>query len=403
MELLLDRWQQAKTGSGRVVLLSGEAGVGKSRLAWTLRERLRDETFTAPSFQCSPHHAQTALWPVIDHLERRAGYRRDDSPDTKLTKLETLLAATAGDQPSATPLLAALLGIPTGDRYPALDLSPKEQRARTLRALVRLIEARAAREPTVAVLEDAHWGDPTTLELFDLIVDAAQRLPILLLVTSRPEFAPAWWDQPYVETVALDRLGHEDTVAMVGQVAGGQVLPAEVIERVAARTDGIPLFVEELTKLVLESSLRHEEGSRFVLDGSLAAIEIPETLHDSLLERLDRLAPAKEVAQIGAAIGREFPYRLLAAVAPLAEDRLSEALDELARSELVFANGVPPEASYTFKHALVQDAAYSTLLKSRRRQLHARIAAALESDFPEQAEAQPEAVARHFTEAGLVE
>ena len=282
-----------------------------------------------------------------------------------------------------------------------MDLSPKEQRTQTLRALLQLIEAMAAREPSLVVLEDAHWSDPTTLELFDLVVDAAKRLPIMLLVTFRPEFTSLWSDQPHVETLALDHLGHGDTVAMVGQVAGGHVLPPEVIEQVAARTDGVPLFVEELTKLVLESGLLRQEGSRYVLDGALPAMAIPETLHDSLLERLDRLAPAKEVAQIGAAIGREFPYRLLAAVAPLAEDRLSEALDALVGSELIFARGIPPDATYVFKHALVQDAAYSTLLKSRRRHLHGQIVAALENDFASQVAAQPEMVARHATEAGL--
>ena len=251
------------------------------------------------------------------------------------------------------------------------------------------------------MLEDAHWGDPTTLELFDLIVDAAKRLPILLLVTFRPEFTPAWSDQPHVETLALNRLGHEDTVAMVGRVAGGQVLPAEVIEQVAARTDGVPLFVEELTKLVLDCGLPRQEGSRFVLDGSLPAIAIPETLHDSLLERLDRLAPAKEVAQIGAAIGREFPYRLLAAVAPLAEDRLSEALDELVASALVFANGIPPDATL---HLQARPGPGRRLFHPAQEPPPAAARpdhGGAENDFPEQAEAQPELVAHHAAEAGL--
>ena len=384
LALLLDRWDRARRGRGQIVLVSGEAGIGKSRLLSALHQRLRHEPVTPLLFQCSPHHLQSVLWPVIDQLERSAGFRSDDDLAAKFAKLETLLAKTMPDFAAVTPLLAALLTLPADGRHPIRDQSPQRQRADTLEGLCRHLESIAARRPVLAVLEDAHWSDPTTLELFDLIIDRADGRPILLLITFRPEFAPSWSGRGNATSLALDRLDAAEAAALVKEIACRRRLPPGLVEQLAARTDGVPLFVEELTKAVLEL------GDPALPDGSMPSLAIPETLQDSLLARLDRLAPAKEVAQIGAAIGREFPYRLVAAVAPLPEGRFVRALEELTAAELVFAEGTPPDSRYVFKHALVQDAAYSTMLKSRRRQLHGRIAAVLEEQFPEQAETQPD-------------
>jgi class 3 adenylate cyclase/predicted ATPase len=403
LALLLGRWEQAKDGQGQVVLLSGEPGIGKSRVVREMRERLAGEPHRRLSYQCSPYHPTSPLHPVIEQLERAAGLVRDELPGQQLDKLERLLVRGTGQLDETVPLLAALLAVPTGGRYPPLDLTPQRQKQRTLDVLVDQLAGLAAEQPVLVVYEDVHWVDPTTLELLDLTIERVRRLPVLLLMTFRPEFKPPWTGLPHVSALALTRLGRRQGAALVKRMTGGKALPAEVAEQIAAKTDGVPLFVEELTKAVLESGLLRDEGDRYALAGPLPPLAIPATLQDSLLARLDRLAPVKEVAQVGAAIGREFAYELLAAVAPLPDDRLREALDQLVGAELVFRRGTPPEASYSFKHALVQDAAYGTLLKSKRRQIHAHIAAALEERFPEAAELQPELLARHCTEAGLAD
>jgi predicted ATPase/class 3 adenylate cyclase len=401
--LLLDRWRPAQAGEGQVVLVSGEPGIGKSRLALALRERLRTEPNARLRYYGSPYHANTALWPVIDQLERAAGLTRDEPAATKLAKLEALLDQTVADVAAVAPVFAELLAIPTEGRYSPVDLAPQQRKARTFAALLAYLEDLARRQgPVLIVLEDAHWLDPTTLELFELVIERIQRLPALLLVTCRPEFEPAWTDLSHVTSLTLNRLGHGQAAAIIEQMAG-KALPAEVASAIVTRTDGVPLFVEELTKAVLESGLLRDAGDRFELSGPLPPLAIPATLHDSLMARLDRLAPVKEVAQIGAVIGREFSYELLVAVADRPEDRLRAALDQLVQSELIFRHGTPPQASYSFKHALVRDVAYQSLLKSRRQQLHGRIARNLEEKFSEVADAQPEVLARHYTEAGLFE
>jgi predicted ATPase/class 3 adenylate cyclase len=400
--LLLRRWQQAKESEGQVVLLSGEPGIGKSRLVRELRERLAAEPHIRLLYQCSPHHTTSPLHPVIEQLERAAGFERDDSPENKLDKLEALLARGTNRLDEAVPLIAALIGIPTGDRYALPELTPQRQKQLTLEALADQLEGLSAEQLVLLVYEDAHWIDPTTQELVGLVVERLQRLPVLSIITFRPDFAPTWTGLPQVSALALTRLGRRDGAAMVERVVGAKSLPDEVSAEIVGKTDGVPLFVEELTKTVLESGLLKDAGDRYELSGPLPPLAIPSTLHDSLLARLDRLAPVKEVAQIGAAIGREFSYALLAAVADRPEDQLQAALDQLVSSELVFQRGMPPEATYSFKHALVQDAAYGTLLKPRRQHLHARIAEVLEEQFPEAAEAQPELLAQHCTQAGLV-
>ncbi|TIN44435.1 MAG: hypothetical protein E5Y32_16630 [Mesorhizobium sp.] len=399
--LLLDRWRQAKDGRGQVVLLSGEPGIGKSRLAIALRDHLRREKSLSLRYDGSPYHINSALFPVLDQLRRAAGFEREDAPEVKLAKLEALLPAAEPHPKSPIPLIAEYLAIPTGDRYPVPEVAPEQKRAKTFHALLAQLEGLAAKQPVLMTAEDAHWFDPTSLELFDRIVDRIERLPVLLVVTFRPEFAPRWTGRPYVTLLTLSHLQLNESAALIDHLTGGRPLPGEVQAHILRKTEGVPLFVEELTKTVLESGLLREAGERYELAGPLPPLAIPSTLQDSLLARLDRLSPVKEVAQIGAAIGRAFSYELLAATAQMDEPKVRTALDELVHAELAFCRGKPPDAIYTFKHALVRDAAYQSLLKSRRQQLHCRIATLLRDRFPERAEAEPEVLARHATEGGL--
>jgi class 3 adenylate cyclase/predicted ATPase len=401
--LLLRRWRRARDGEGQVVMLSGEPGIGKSRLVRELRDRLADEPHIPLLYQCSPHHTTSPLHPVIERLVRAAGFERDDLLETRLNKLETLLAHGTDRLEEAVPLIAALLGVPVGKRYALPETTPQRQKQRTLEALLDQLEGLTVAKPVLLAYEDVHWIDPTTQELLGLTVRRVQRLPVLLLITFRPEFSPPSNGQPHVSTLPLGRLGRREGAAIIEQVAQDKALPDEVAAQIVAKTDGVPLFVEELTKAVLESGLLQDAGDRYELPGPLPSLAIPSTLHDSLLARLDRLAPVKEVAQIGAAIGREFSHALLLAVADRPAPELKGALDQLVASELVFRRGTLPEATYTFKHAMVQEAAYGTLLKSRRQHIHARIAGALKERFPQTAAAQPEVVARHLTEAGETE
>jgi class 3 adenylate cyclase/predicted ATPase len=313
INLLLRRWEQAKGGEGAVVLLSGEPGIGKSRIAETILERLSGEPQTRLRLFCSPHHQDTALYPSITQLERAAGFRRDDTDEQRLTKLEAVLALAANDLGEAVPLLADLLSIPTGDRYPALDLTPQKRREKTLRSLVAQVEGLAARQPVLLVVEDAHWADPTSLELFDLIVERASRLPLLAIVTFRPEFVPPWVGRPQVTLISLNRLPRRLRAEMIAHVTGGKVLPQEIADQITDRTDGVPLFIEELTKAVVESGLLVETGDQYVATGPVTALAIPTSLQASLLARLDRLAPTRDVAQIAAALGRHFSHELISA------------------------------------------------------------------------------------------
>jgi class 3 adenylate cyclase/predicted ATPase len=399
--LLLDRWRQAREGEGQVVLLCGEPGLGKSRLVQALRERLQQEPHTPVSHFCSPYHQSSALYPIIGLLERAAGFSGDDLPERQLEKLEALVGLAGENAAEAAPLLAELLAIPTAGRYPALALSPQRQKERTMAALLGQLAGLAGRQPVLALYEDVHWADPTTLELLDLVVDRVQDLPVLAIVTFRPEFRPPWIGAAHVTLVTFNRLSRRHTSAMVERLTGGKSLPPQVLEQIVARTDGVPLFVEELTKTVLGSGLLHDTGDRYTLAGPLPALAIPATLQDSLMARLDRLAPAREVAQVGAVIGREFSFELVAALVPLAEPELMGALARLVADGLVFQRGSPPDATYVFKHALVQDAAYESLLRSRRQVLHARTAQALESQFSELVRGQPETVAHHWANAGI--
>jgi class 3 adenylate cyclase len=402
IDLLLRRWARVKAGDGKVVLVSGEAGLGKSRITAALAERLHAEPHIRLRYFCSPYYQDSALFPFIDQLGRAAGFVRDDPPAAKLEKLDALLARAAPSDEDAA-FLADLLSLPASDRHPLPDLSPQRKKERTLEALIRQLDGLARQQPVVMVFEDAHWIDPTSRELLDLLVERARSLPLLLIVTFRPEFQPPWTGQPQVTMLALNRLDRRDRTVLVAQIAGGRALPDDVIDQIVDRTDGVPLFVEELTKSVLESGLLREERDRYVLDGALPPFAIPTSLHASLLARLDRLASVRLVAQTGAAIGREFSYKLLRAVCGLPEDELQAALARLVASELVFQRGTPPDAVYSFKHALVQDAAHGSLVRSARQHLHAQIAEALVAHSPELMDSQPEFLAQHYAEAGLVE
>jgi predicted ATPase len=401
LDLLLRRWSKAKTGEGQVVLLSGEPGIGKSRVTTALVERLASEPHTRLRYFCSPQHTDSALYPIIAQMERAAGLQRDDTSPAKLDKFDALLAQTSTSNDDVA-LLAEMLSLPNDGRFPSLNLTPQQRRQRTLDALATQLGRLASQHPVLMIFEDVHWIDPTSLEALHRSVDQIKALSGLLIVTFRPEFVAPWIGQSQVTSIILTRLEERDAAAIVANLAGNKELPADVLAEIVERTDGIPLFVEEMTKAVLEAESESDARKTAAAIQS-SSVAVPASLHASLMARLDRLGPAKDVAQIGAVIGREFSHALLAAVAPNTGAELQSALDRLIWAGLVFRQGVPPHASYLFKHALVQDAAYGTLLREPRRALHARIAATLENDFPEIAENQPEVLARHCTEANLIE
>ncbi|UCD68915.1 MAG: AAA family ATPase, partial [Betaproteobacteria bacterium] len=402
IELLVKRWEQAKDGEGHIVLLSGEPGIGKSRITQAMTGRIASEPHVRLDYQCSPYHSSSALFPMIEQLERVAGIARNDGTDAKLDKMERALKPGTSSLSEVAPLFAAMLSLPT-ERYPSLKLSPERQRQKTVEALVDQLVVLSQTQPVLMIFEDVHWIDPTTLETVNAMIDRIQSIPVLLVITFRPEFEPPWRGHGHWTTLTLSRLSKRDCKAMVERMTGGKQLPADVLDQIVVKTDGVPLFIEELTKTVLEAGFLRKAGDRYKLDDPLPALGIPSTLQDSLMARLDRLAPVKEVAQVGACIGREFPYDLLAAVSSLRRGELAHALTELIDSELVFERGAAPSAIYTFKHALVRDAAYMSLLKSRKREIHGRIARTLEESFPDRVETDPELIAHHCTVAGLSE
>jgi class 3 adenylate cyclase/predicted ATPase len=401
IDLLFRRWSKAKTGEGQVVLLSGEAGIGKSRLTAALLERFTSEPHTRLRYFCSPQHTDSAFYPIISQTERAAGMAHDDTAQAKLDKLDAVLAQTSTPIQDAA-LFAEMLSLPNDGRYPALGLAPEERRQRTQEALTAQLAGLTRHRPALMIVEDAHWVDPTSLEVFGRTVDQIKTLPVLLIVTFRPEFNAPWAGRSHVTSLALNRLGEREAAAIIARIVGNKDLPADVKAEIVERTDGIPLFVEEMTKAVLEAESEGEARKTTAAVPS-PALAVPASLHASLMARLDRLGPAREVAQIGAAVGREFSHTLLGAVIPKPGADLRSALDRLIDAGLLFRQGVPPHATYMFKHALVQDAAYGTLLREPRRALHARIAETLEGQFADIAESQPELLARHYTEAGLIE
>jgi class 3 adenylate cyclase len=401
VELLLRRWSKAKTGEGQVVLLSGEPGIGKSRLAAALMERLATEPHTPLRYFCSPQHTDSAFYPIISQMERAAKFTYDDTTRAKLDKLDALLAHSSTHRQDAA-ILAKMLSLPNDGRHPTLELAPQQLRQKTLEAPTAQLEALSRSSPVLMIFEDIHWIDPSSLETLGRTVDRIAAVGALLLITHRPEFEPPWLGRSYVSALTLNRLGRREIATMVDRITCNKPLPANIRQDILDRTDGIPLFVEEMTKALLEAG-GEEAAERAIGAIPSPRVAVPASLHASLMARLDRLGPAKEVAQIGAVIGREFSHALLAAVARRPEAALQSALERLISTGLLLRQGVQPHATYLFKHALVQDAAYGTLLRELRRGLHGRIAETLECKFGEIAENQPELLARHCTEAGLIE
>ena len=403
MALLLGRWLQAKDRKGQVVVLSGEPGIGKSRVVQELRERMGGAPHRRVSFQCSPYYTSTAFYPFVEQLKLALELDRENSPAHALASLEAAITVAGGHLQEATPVLAALLSIPTGDRYKLLELSPQQQKDATVAALVGHLLGLAREQPLLIAFEDAHWIDPTSREVLDLLVEKVQDAPIFVIITGRTEFRPGWKAHPHITVLTLNRLSPHLRTTLVERVVGTRALPKEVVEDIIVKTDGVPLFVEELTKAVLESNVLTESQGRYVLSGPWRQVAIPATLTDSLMARLDRMGPYKKIAQIGATIGREFSYEILCAVANLPEDQIEGALSHLEEAGLIVRFGFPPDALYSFKHVMIQNAAHDSLLNSERRRLHAQLAQVLAEMYPEKAEREPELLAYHLTESGQSE
>ena len=402
--LLLRRWEQSKEGFGQVVLINGEAGIGKSALADVLREHVAKEGYTRATYHCSPYHTNSALYPVTTHLQRLWRWEREDTPTEKLDKMEEVLRSTSLPLKEVVPLFASLFSLPLPEeRYPPLGLTPQQEKQQTQDALAAWLLEEAERQPMLAVYEDLHWADPSTLENIALLVEQVPTVPMLIVLIFRPQFVPPWPNRSHMTPITLNRLERPQVEAMITQLGAGKALPAEVVQHIVARTDGVPLYVEELTKMLLESDLLLEKADHYALAGELSGVAIPATLQDSLMARLDRLPMVREVAQLGAVLGREFAYEMLRALASVEESTLQDRLGQLVGAELLYQRGRPPRAKYMFKHALIQDAAYASLLKRTRQQYHQQIAQMLEAEFPETVEAEPELVAHHYTEAGLNE
>lgn len=402
--LLLRRWEQSKEGQGQVVLITGDAGLGKSSLVEGLRAHVRQDGMTSITFRCSPYTTNSAMHPVIEHVQRVLGWKREDTAETKLNKLEQALQPSSLPEEVTVPLLAAWLSLLVPeDRYPALSLSSQRQRQQTQDALVAWMLEEAERQPVLTVWEDLHWADPSTLELLGLFIDQTPTVSILNVLAYRPEFIPPWPNQSHMTPITLNRLERTHIEALVRRLAGDKVLPPEVETHIVTKTDGVPLYVEELTKMLLESALLEEHPDQYVLTGSLSSASIPATLQDSLMARLDRLPEVREVAQLGAVLGREFDYEMIQALAALDDSTLQAGLRQLVNTELLYQQGRIPRAKFIFRHVLIRDAAYQSLLRRTRQQYHKQVARLLEAKFSDMVETQPELVAHHFAAAGLSE
>jgi predicted ATPase len=403
--LLRRAWQQTRDeGRGQAVLISGEPGIGKTALVETLRAQVREDGQSRIAFRCSPYHTGSALYPVIEHLKRLLGWQLADAPEARLAKLEAMVSDTSLPLAETIPLFASLLSLPLPDgRYPPIELSPQQRRQQTQDALIVWMLEEAERCHLLTMCEDLHWADPTTLEFLGLLLGQAPTVPILLVFTTRPNFQPSWPPRSHLTPITLARLEQPQTEVLITRLSSGKALPAQVVKHIVAKTDGVPLYVEELTKTILGSEVLHEESDRYVLAGSLSTVTIPATLQDSLMARLDRFPAVREVVQLGAVLGREFAYEMLRALVEVEEPLLQDGLDRLVDGELLYQRGRPPRARYIFKHALVQDAAYQSLLKRTRQLYHQQVAQLLEERFPETVETQPELLAHHYAEAGLAE
>ncbi|MCZ6874848.1 MAG: AAA family ATPase, partial [bacterium] len=401
--LLMRRWEQSKEGLGQVVLVSGTAGIGKSSLVETLRAHVRDESLPRIAFRCSSYHQNSVLYPVTTRVERLLDFQREDAAAAKLDKLEQGLRPYSLPLAEVVPLFASLLSVPLDDRYPAPTLTPQQLKQQTLDALVAWLLEEAEQQPALVVWEDLHWADPSTLEMLGLVLEQTPTVQMLHVLTFRPEFDQRWPTRSHMTPITLNRLERPQVEALITHLAGRKTLPQEVVEHITGKTDGVPLYVEELTKMLLESDLLREEADAYVLTGPLLTVAIPDTLQDSLMARLDQMNTAKEVAQLGAVLGREFPYELVQAISSQDEETLQAGLAQLVEAELLYQRGRPPRARYIFKHALIQDTAYASLLRSTQQRVHQQIARQLEARFSETVETQPELVAHHYTEGGQAE
>ena len=402
--LLRRRWDRAKEGDGQLVLLSAPAGFGKSRMTQAFREDLDDpSSVVCLQYFGSPFHVNSAFYPFIRQLEWAAGIVRTDTGPQKLEKLEAILEGSSEGKAEAAALLADLLSIPFGERYPPLQFTEAVQKQRTMEALQEQLALLSRRDAVLVLFEDAHWIDPTSIELMDRIIRRVVDLPVMIIVTYRPEFTPRWLDLGHVTTLNLNHLERSQVVALVRNTAGGKALPGAIVEQIAAKSQGVPLFIEEITRAILESGDLEEDGERYILRGSIRDFAIPSTLQDSLIARLDRLGVAKDVALTASIIGREFSYELLHAVASVSQATLLVGLEQLVRSDLLGQRGTPPQSRYIFKHALIRDAAVLSILNARKRKLHQSIAEVLANRFPEVAETEPELLAHHFTEANMAD
>jgi class 3 adenylate cyclase/tetratricopeptide (TPR) repeat protein len=398
--MVLERWAWAKEGHGQVVMISGEPGIGKSRIVRALRDRLASEPHVALSHFCSPYHTNTALHPIITQLERAAGFTPDDEPETKLAKLEGLLGQSTSHLDEVVPLIVALLGLPSGGRYTDLNLTPPRQKQRTLEVLLEQLAGLARNGPVLDVYEDAHWADPSSLELLELVVERVRTLPVLVVITYRPEFTPPWLGERHLTALLLNRLGRPHAAAMLARLTGDKALPAEVVDQILARTDGVPLFVEELTKTVLESGLLRDAGDHWELDAPLAPLAIPGSLHDSLMARLDRLGSAKNVAQVAAVLGHSFDMAMVRRLWDGSEQSLRQGLNTLVDESLILRWGMGQQAHFMFKHALIEEISYHSLLRQDRRKYHSRAAETLCTHAVDLVQMRPELVARHYSAAG---
>jgi class 3 adenylate cyclase/tetratricopeptide (TPR) repeat protein len=403
LDILSRRWEQVREGEGQVVLLSGEAGIGKSRLAREFQEQITDTDHTMLQWQCSPFHTSSALYPLIAGIERIAGFTSRDTDEDKLRKLETWIGISGFSLEETLPLYASLLSVPIGDAYPPLELDPKQQRELLLDVQAERFKHLPSKKPVFFLIEDAHWIDPTSLELLERQIENVRHIATLLLITYRPEFEAPWIGRSHVTALTLNRLNSRNAAAMADAISGAKVLSCELRDQIVEKADGIPFFVEEMTKSVLESSLAEEKDGQVVFEDAFNERTIPLSLQDSLEARLDRLGRAKEIAQVGAAIGTEFPLKLVAEVLDMEESALEERGEPLAQSDLFTRRGSSTDTVYTFKHALVQEAAYGSLLRVAKQNIHRDIAVALENSFPESAETEPEILAHHYSEAGLID
>lgn len=403
LALLQECWARSQEGDGQVVVLSGEPGIGEGRLLNELRLHAARDGACSATLQCSPYHTHSAFHPHITYLERALKFTRDELAQSRLDKIEQLMVKELGRPLADLRFIAAMLSVPTEARYGPMNLTPQRIKDETLRTLVDIALENARRRPSILVIEDVHWADPTNLEVLDLLIDRLRSVPLLTVLTHRPEFANRWASQGHVTSLALSKLTRQISIGLILKVTGGKPLPQDLTDLIVERTDGAPLFLEELTRALLDSKVLREVDGRYKYEGSLATISVPATLADSLMARLDGHPKAKEIAQVGAAIGREFGHQLLESVAGHSREELAPMLEELTASGLVFRRGTPPEATYMFKHALVQDAAYESLLMTKRQAIHARIVNALAQDFREQVAAQPELLAVHLTKADRID